>query len=178
MPPQDLAGSAPAVELAGTQLVVVAADDLDLCASIGPFLDLQQAAEFAAAVRQRGLVPIQRLLDSEIWVGYAVLLPPAADREAALGVAARLRAAGVDDIYVEAAGEWRDAVSLGLYSERPRAERRAAQIRALGFDAQVRDRTRVARVYWVDFEVPAGRRVDLSAYERPGRRLTNGECAP
>jgi hypothetical protein len=165
------------VELAGTQLVIIAAPDQpDQCASIGPFIELGQAAEFAAVIREMGLTPSQRLLESDVWVGYAVLLPPLPTRAEGLGVAQTLREAGVEDIYVEPGGELRNAVSLGLFSDRQRAGRRAAQITDLGFSPVIRDRTRTAEVYWVDFVVPSGRRVDLSRFEQPGRRLTNGEC--
>jgi hypothetical protein len=167
----------PDVVLAGAQLVVIAPPDSPpLCASIGPFLDIPSAADLSAELRSRALVPKQRVLESDVWVGYAVLLAPAPTRAEALAVTDRLKARGIEDLYVIPSGDQRNAVSLGLFSERRRAERRVAQLRELGFDPQIQDRTRTATVYFVDFEVPSGQRVDLSRFERPGRRLTNGEC--
>ncbi len=176
-PPSEVpAEVAATIELAGSQLVVIAPGDQAQCASVGPFLDLAGAGEFAAAVRARGLQPSQRLIASDVWVGYSVMLPPMRSREEARAVAAALREAGIEDLYIEPGGALRNAISLGLFSQRAGADRHAGRIRALGYEPQIRDRTRTADVYFVDFEVPAGERVDLSRFERQGRRLSNGVC--
>ncbi|MEM9383772.1 MAG: hypothetical protein AAGA68_01825 [Pseudomonadota bacterium] len=176
-PPAAVPASIPAAELAGSQLVVIAPSAQAQCASVGPFLDLAGAAEFAAAVRARGLEPGQRRLASDVWVGYSVMLPPLPSREAARATASALREAGVEDLYIEPGGDLRNAISLGLFSQRDGADRHAKAIRDLGFEPEIRDRTRTADVYFVDFEVPAGKRVDLSRFERQGRRLSNGVCS-
>jgi hypothetical protein len=165
--------------LAGTRLVIVApAEGPGRCARVGPFEELPEAAELAAVLRGRGLDPRQRLLESDVWVGYAVMLEPAPTRSEALRRAGALRDAGLQDIYVEPGGDLRNAISLGLFSDAARAQRRLAEIADLGFDPVIRDRTRTAEVYWVDFEVPPGMRVDLSRFEAPGRRLAPGACGP
>jgi hypothetical protein len=47
-------------------------------------------------------------------------------------------------------------LSLGLYSERGRADRRAQAVRAAGLNAEVTERKLPGSVYWVDLVPPAG----------------------
>lgn len=86
-----------------------------------------------------------------------VLLPPFPDEDAARNVMARLREKGVRDLYLVPSGENRNAISLGVFKERPRADQRLARIRRLGFDARMRSLPLPSTRYWVRFRWPGER---------------------
>jgi hypothetical protein len=140
------------------------------CLSVGPFLDLAEAAEAAARLRERGHSPSQRLANSQVWMGNWVYLGPFSSREAAIGAAESLRAKGIADLYVEPAGEQVNTISLGLFSDRDGAETLAESVRKLGATPQIADRYRTASAYWVDVVVPADVSLAAADYQaRPGR---------
>ncbi|HEU4620048.1 MAG TPA: hypothetical protein VFV10_18570, partial [Gammaproteobacteria bacterium] len=69
-------------------------------------------------------------------------------------------------------------ISLGVFTEIARAGRLRDQVRALGFEPLVVDRTRREDVYWIDLMLKAGREVDFEALQTPGRitRLEQRPC--
>ena len=69
-------------------------------------------------------------------------------------------------------------VSLGVFSEISGVSRRRDQVRALGFEPQVVDRTRRATVYWVDVMLAPEQTLDFDALQPPGRiiRLEQRAC--
>jgi hypothetical protein len=162
-----------------TRVALAAATPAPHCMSLGPFLDLAETAEAAARLRERGHLPSQRLADSPLWVGYWVSLAPFPTRDEAVAAVEKLRARGVADLYVEPNGEDANAVSLGLYSDRERAEAVASTIRGLGYVPQISDRYRTASVYWVDVVLPPRVQLNPASYAvRSGRpvRAEEHEC--
>lgn len=138
-----------------------------VCQSLGPFeteSDMRRAMELLTPQTAR----IQFQENSvDTPRGYWVYLPAYSDRDAALKTARQLNAAGVRDYYVVTAGDHENTVSLGLFRERANAQRRQAQIAALGFPARLEERTEVQRRYWVEYELSSGA-PDLSGL--PGSR--------
>ena len=80
-----------------------------------------------------------------------VLLPPFPNTDMARNLMDRLREKGVKDLYLVPSGENRNAISLGVFKERPRADERLARIRRLGFDAEMRSLPLPSTRYWVRF---------------------------
>jgi hypothetical protein len=94
--------------------------------------------------------------------GYWVFLPAMASREEALGVARQLSGKGVRDYYVVTAGDQQNTVSLGLFRDQGNAERRRAEIAALGLAPKVNARTEELPVYWLDFALAGTEPADLA----------------
>jgi hypothetical protein len=71
-------------------------------------------------------------------------------------------------------------VSLGVFSEISGVSRRRDEVRALGFEPQVVDRTRRATVYWVDVQLTPEQSLDFDSLQTPGRiiRLEQRSCEP
>ena len=160
-------------------VALLAATPAPHCVSIGPYLDLAETAEAAARLRERGHLPSQRLADSPLWVGNWVYLAPFQTRAEAVAAVEKLRGQGVADLYVEPSGEDENAVSLGLYSDRERAEALAETIRKYGYTPHISDKYRVASVYWVDVVLPPNVTIDPAKYQvRNGRavRVETHEC--
>jgi hypothetical protein len=133
----------------------------DECRSIGPF-----PTQADARAAMNALTPLSKRIrtretQSTQTRGYWVYLPAMASREEALGVARTLSAKGVRDYYVVTAGDAQNTVSLGLFRDQGNADRRRAEITALGLKPQVNTRTEELPVYWLDFALAGDEPVDL-----------------
>jgi len=150
------------------------------CVSIGPFQELAQASAAQATLRAAGFTPRQRLVEGDVWVGYWVHLPNIATREEAGQILSRLRENRLPDAYIVPGGEDSQTVSLGVFSEISRAGAVREQVRRLGYDATVADRSRRATLYWLDVSTGPDNAIDLELLQTPGRinRLEQRPCAP
>jgi hypothetical protein len=123
------------------------------CVSVGPFDDLAGAARAAATLQERGLKTRQRAEEGAGWTGYWVYLGGLANRDEQTRALRRLERGGIDDAHaMSEAGEGR-RISLGVFSERSRADRRARAVSKLGLQAKVAERTQPGAVYWIDFDL-------------------------
>jgi hypothetical protein len=173
------ASSVAAAEDTPSSVAVDAPASGERCVSIGPFRELAQAAGAAASLREAGHEPTQRVADGEIWIGYWVYIEGIPSEAAANEVLAKVRAQGVADSYVIPNSDSGNLVSLGVFSEISGVTRRRDQVRALGYEPTVIDRTRRATVYWVDVVLAAEQTLDLESLQPPGRivRLEQRNCA-
>lgn len=148
------------------------------CTSVGPFRELSQAAGAAAHLRAAGLQPVQRVAEGDIWIGYWVYIGAIPTEAQANEILAKFRAEGITDSYVIPNSDSGNLVSLGVFSEVSGVSRRREQVRALGYEPQVVDRTRRATVYWVDVVLPSDQTLDFDALQTPGRiiRLEQRAC--
>ncbi|THD12154.1 hypothetical protein [Metallibacterium scheffleri] len=143
-----------ALPRAATQVPAAAPGALAQCLSVGPFTtqaEMQQA--FAALVAHVPRIQY-RVAESAVSRGWWVYLT-APGREQALTMARALAAHGVRDYYVITAGEQQNSISLGLFQDPGNAQRREAQLRTLGFPAQLRQRVEQVPQYYIEFQLPA-----------------------
>ena len=150
----------------------------DECHSIGTF---PTQADVRAAIST--LTPLTRRVQfreahATQARGYWVYLPALQTREQALAAARQLSSKGVRDYYVVTAGDQQNTISLGLFRDQGNAERRRAEIAALGFTPQSIARTEELPVYWIDFaeerDHPLDWRAHLSA--QPALRQQTVRC--
>ncbi len=148
------------------------------CVSVGPFRELAQAAAAASGLRTAGHATSQRVAEGDIWVGYWVYLDGIPTVAEANEVLARVREGGVSDSYVIPGTETGSIVSVGVFSEISRAGRRREELRALGLEPEIADRTQRATVYWVDVNLRPDEPLDFDALQAPGRiiRLEQRAC--
>lgn len=138
--------------------------DNETCVSIGPFRTQSDMRATLSALTPHVLSIQFRDEQSTQSRGYWVYLPALDSREAALGVARQLSAKGVRDYYVVTAGDQLNTISLGLFRERANAERRTAEITAMGFRPSMNERTEELPVYWIDYVTVAEAPVDWRRY--------------
>ena len=157
---------------------VVATADTQRCISVGPFQELAQASAAQAALREAGFAPSQRVVDGEVWVGYWVHLSGVPTRDEASEILGVLHANDISDSYIVPGGEESQIISLGVFSEISRAGSVREQVRALGYDPTVSDRSRSATLYWIDVSASSQSDIDLDALQAPGRinRLEQRLC--
>src|SRR5580765_3016645 len=133
------------------------------CLSIGAFAT---QADVRAAVK--ALTPlVARIQFRETRItevrGYWVYLPAPGNRERALDIARQLSSKGISDYYVVTAGEQPNAISLGLFREQANADKRLAEIRALGFKPEVVRRSDEVPIYWIDYAQSGDAPIDWRA---------------
>ena len=155
------------LESAGTvQPAAPATEDRLSCTSVGPFADLGQASQAQATLRSLGFEPRQRVEQGELWTGYWVSVRDFATRDAAEVALRTLNQNGVTDVYLMPGGDPENVLSLGVFSDYQRAQRRAEQVRALGLTPQISDRKRSGSVFWLDVDMKEpGETIDTSIFQ-------------
>ncbi len=125
------------------------------CLTIGPF-DTEARYETAARrIADSRYAASQRRVAAEVPDGYIVLIRGIANRAAQQRVQRRLRQGGIADAYPLPALPDGLAVSVGLFSERAGADRRAADVRKQGFTPEVNARRRPGEAFWLDLRPTA-----------------------
>jgi SPOR domain len=139
-----------------------AARATEKCVSVGPYQDLTTASQVSASLQGSGFTTRQRVERGDLWVGYWVSVPNFASRAEAEQGLARLKANGITDAYVLPGSAQSNAISIGVFSELARAQRRMEELRKMGFEPQMSDRKREASVYWIDIDKQPGQEVDAT----------------
>jgi hypothetical protein len=142
--------------------VVADATAATTCVSVGPFGDVDNSAKAAAVLKSKGFDPKQRAEAGESSAGFWVFvggLTSAAETDQAL---VNIEKNGFKDaILMPASGDGPRRISLGLFSERARADKRAQEARSHGFKADVTERKLPTAIYWVDVATPPGTNLPL-----------------
>jgi hypothetical protein len=146
------------------------------CLAAGPFSELRASDLAARQLREQGFEPVRQAEAGQVWLGYWVRAVLDGRDEASMA-AEQLRQGGVPDAYV-LPGEEGFTVSLGLFTQRDRAEQLRARAAVLGVAADLIDRYSAGTVYWLLLEVPAGAAVS-ALMPGPGARdagIEEREC--
>lgn len=171
----------PAVEPLGAQATPAPATEtaqLDAlsCTSVGPFADLPQASQAQSALRGAGFQPRQRMEQGEIWAGYWVSVQGLGTRDAAEAALKTLSANGIADVYVMPGSDPPNVLSLGVFSDYQRAQRRVDEVRAIGLTPRIDDRKRAGSVYWIDVDLmEPGQLIDSSIFQTDPGKITRLE---
>jgi SPOR domain len=132
--------------------------DPAVCLSIGPFADPDTSARAVALLREKGFEPRQRAEQGGSSEGYWVYvggLKSEADADQAL---VALEHGGIKDaVLMPESPEGGRRLSLGMFSERAHAEKRAQSVRQqTGLEAEIADRKLSGAAYWIDVSAPSG----------------------
>jgi len=158
---------------------VAAGEERLSCTSVGPFSDLGQASQAQATLRSLGFEPRQRVEQGELWTGYWVSVRDFATRDAAESALRTLNNNGITDVYLMPGAEPENVLSLGVFSDYQRAQRRAEQVRALGLTPQISDRKRSGSVFWLDVNLKEpGQTIDTSVFQVGQSRILRLELRP
>ena len=133
------------------------------CRSIGPFGKEDDAKAAATTLRELDFTVRRRSESGRVFVGYWVNIASAENRAAAEVITDALRADGVTDFYIVPSGNDENDISLGVFSELRRAQRRLQQLSDRGFDAQVNERYQDGEVSWLDVSGFGVNDLDVSA---------------
>lgn len=127
------------------------------CLSVGPFNDLDSSARATAILKAKGFATTQRAVEGQGADGYWVYVAGLTSQADADRTFAALEKAGIKDALLmpEAADAGR-RISIGLYTDKSRAAKRAAAASAAGIKAEIGPRKIPVAVYWVDLSPPEG----------------------
>jgi hypothetical protein len=143
-----------------------AREDALSCTSAGPFADLGQASQAQATLRTMGFQPRQRVEQGELWTGYWVSVRDFPSRDAAEAALEKLNDNGITDVYLMPGSDPANVLSLGVFSDYQRAQRRADEVRSIGLTPQISDRKRAGSVFWIDVDLKEpGQTVDTSLFQ-------------
>jgi len=138
-----------------TPPVEIAKDDAPQCFRFGPFADAA-SADAAAAKLRASVQKAATHAASSNGKGWTVWLPPFADMTSAQAKALEIAGAGIKDYYVVAQGPQANAIMLGRYGGEDNAQRRIAELRAKGIEAQVQPPQDAKPQSWVDVAAARG----------------------
>lgn len=123
----------------------------EACTSLGPFPDVDSVAQAAAALGAAGKHPQPRTENGQAADGYWVFVAGSADAAAQQAALKALLKAGITDTFAMP-DDPAFRVSVGIFSERDRAEQRAARVRSLKLDARVEEHFRTDTRHWLDVQ--------------------------
>lgn len=149
------------------------------CVSVGPFEDEAAVAGEASLLREKGLTARQRSQNGEVSKGFWVYIGGLKSDRDVTQVMRTLQQSHVDDAKVmQDSGDDSRRVSVGLFTDRERADRRAASLKKLGLEPEVGERKVPRTVFWMDVDVPPGA-ASPSAQDLAGTGVTGPiEVAP
>ena len=120
------------------------------CASLGPLAAAVDSAALRRALQERNLPGRERQQASQQIEGYWVYIDKLADATTRAKALAQLNRFGVRDA---AALAETGQVSVGLFSEKTGADKRAAAVRAAGFEPAIEARQHNVTQYWLDVDL-------------------------
>jgi len=152
-PPPALAPVSAAIDKVSLQIPHV--PQVSRCTSVGPFNDIAHAARAAGLLNQRGFKLQQRAEEGETIEGYWVYVGGMQSEQDVLEVVKRLEQNGFTDAHVMKNFSTNRRVSVGMFSTRERAEKRATAVKAMGLAPEVGERRFPGTIYWVDVALTA-----------------------
>ena len=126
------------------------------CVSVGPFDDLAVASRAVALLRAKSFAPQQRAAESPAILRFWVYLEGFASDAAVTKALHKLERGGVDDAEAMPPETGGRRISLGLFTDRALADRRAKLVRTMGFKPATMERMLPGTVYWLDLTLPTG----------------------
>ena len=162
-PPSPSAGKSRKTSLQGSGVLTASSlgpsEDAAQCLSLGPFEDEAGATRAVSALREKGFSPRSRLAPGLVSKGFWVYIGDLRTDRDVTQVLHTLEQSHVDDAKVmqdSPSSPDSHRVSVGIFSDRDRADRRVTSVSKLGLTPQVAERKLPGTLTWVDFDVPPG----------------------
>lgn len=124
------------------------------CMSVGPFDDPAIAGQAAALLRGKNFAPQQRAAESPSIRRFWVYLDGFGSDAAVTRALHKLERGRIDDAEAMPPETGGRRISLGLFTDRDRANHRAMLVRAIGFKPAMSERMLPGTVYWLDVTLP------------------------
>jgi hypothetical protein len=146
------------------------------CVRVGPFEKQSDANAWLSGLTVALENSSVRAEEEMIASGFWVYLPQVDSREAALALSRRLSSAGVRDFYVVTTGESANSISLGVFRDAINADKRVAQVQALGFTPRRVERGEPKIKHFAFAEFAATQRDAVQRTVSPAQRMEVSAC--
>lgn len=136
------------------------------CFTIGPYYNQQTAVLVQEKIKNYGLAAKMRAIRSMETLNFLVYIPPFASAEEAQKVVDDMRKNNVKNPLIINEGPYKNAISLGFFTNLTVAKREAEYIRYLGYDAKHTEQKAAREVYWLDYDEPFGSNTPVPAWSK------------
>ncbi|MEN9432910.1 MAG: hypothetical protein RLZZ422_499 [Pseudomonadota bacterium] len=136
------------------------------CFTIGPYYSQQAALLVQEKINNYGLAVKTRAIRSMETLNFLVYIPAFTSAESAQKVVDDMRKFDVKDALIISEGLYKNAISLGFFTNLTLAKRHAEYIRYLGYDAQYTEQKAAREVYWLDYDEPFGSNTPVPAWSK------------
>ena len=153
----------------------------NFCFISGPILDEKRVIDIEKSLLEQGYNYRREQTTVDEQNGFWVLVPPSAGRSEALEVVNELKRQGLTDVRRFTEGEFKNSVSLGLFSRKEFAERQSSRVRKKGFQTEIRPRIRqkeasILHVESIDEHFLDGDEWVQISTDYPGLKLQTVSC--
>ena len=128
------------------------------CFTMGPFESLEQTKPISETLEGYGALTYTQKKKENVSSGYWVYLPAFSSWKEARAQVDELEKKGMLDIFIMGRGKMKNAVSLGLFSNRNAADRRMGDLKKLGVNPKVEIQYMTNDQYWIDIDVEKGKK--------------------
>lgn len=148
------------------------------CYTVGGFDSEPDLLPVSQWLDKKGATATARTREEQRQLGYRVYLPPLESRVAAAVQIERMKGEGITDIVRISDGELDDGIALGVYRTEAAARRRAAKIRASGYQPDVAPRYESRETWVLDVKLEAGAAADPATFAQsfPNLHLEETPC--
>ena len=152
---------------------------VSFCGTLGPLPEGEIVQSAVETLEDRGIKASLRRETIKQQAGFWVIIPPYKSRNAAVEAVKRLKELGFTDIWRFYKGEFRNGISLGMYSRKRNAETRRKSIVETGFFPEVLPRYRDVVMHWIDYRVEGEENLsglDIVMLAYPELKQEKAEC--
>ncbi len=122
------------------------------CYRLGPFVGKKPVTKALALLNSRGILANQSSYKDKNRDGFWVFIPPQTSRKKAKEIISKFKVIGEKHFFLVASGEFKNAISLGLFSLRKHANARLDEMKKLGFGPAMRNVNLPKSLFWLDWE--------------------------
>jgi len=122
------------------------------CYRLGPFVGKTAVSKVLELLNARGIIAKQSSYKDRNQDGFWVFIPPQSSRKKAKEIIARFKVLGEKHYFLVANGEFKNAISLGLFALRKHANARLDEMNKMGFNPAVRNVNLPKSQFWLEWE--------------------------
>lgn len=122
-----------------------------LCFSLGPFTQKQLSSQAQTLLKTNNIKTERIRLRDTSRRGFWVILPASQTRKQAIEHILKLKKYKIKDYFLVATGPDKNAVSLGVFSQKKLARKRVDQMIRLGFIPRMENVALPRKVYWLNW---------------------------
>lgn len=156
LPADDARPSSGAARKTALEVAPQAPSPTSRCLSVGPFEDQASANRGVSRLREKGFTPRQRAEKGETSKGFWVYIGGLKTDGEVAQVLRTLVQNHIEDAHLMSDTGDVHQVSVGIFSERERADRRAESVQKLGLHPEIAERKLPATLFWMDVDLPTG----------------------